>query len=74
MVDQGATDANAIKITIRQSSGDQFEVEIDPASTVLQLKQKCSEKIELAPESQRLIYKGKSLAPFAVQLEAAPSL
>ena len=53
------TDVPTIKLTIRQSSGDWFEVQIAPASTVLDLKQLCTEKTQLAAESQRLIFKGK---------------
>ena len=47
-----------IKLTIRQSSGDQFEVQIAPSATILELKQLCKEKTELPAESQRLIFKG----------------
>ena len=57
MVDNTAE--GKIKITIRQSSGDQFEVQLAPTSTVLQLKEECKEKTQLPPESQRLIFKGK---------------
>lgn len=55
MAEAGAT----IKITIRQSSGEQFEVTIAPSSTVLELKTQCTEKTQLPAESQRLIFKGK---------------
>ncbi len=46
MVDTGAeaTAAAKIKLTIRQSNGEQFEVEVDPSQTVLQLKELCKEK------------------------------
>ena len=54
-----AETGDKIKITIRQSSGDQFEVQIAPSSTVLELKQLCTEKTQLPAESQRLIFKGK---------------
>ena len=54
-------DAN-IKITIRQSSGDQFEVEIAPKATVEELKKACAEKqTAMAADEMRLIFKGKIL-------------
>ena len=37
-------DESKIKLTIRQSSGDQFEVEIEPSATVEALKKACFEK------------------------------
>ena len=58
MVDQGA-DAGKIKLIIRQSNGEQFEVQVSPDATVLQLKEECKEKTQLPTESQRLIFKGK---------------
>ena len=58
------SDANkaegTIKVTIRQSSGEQFEVNVATSETVLQLKEKCKDKCNLPAESQRLIFKGKS--------------
>lgn len=60
MVDNGGEAGQTVKITVRQSSGEQFEVDIALSATVLQLKEKCKEKINLEPASQRLIYKGKS--------------
>ena len=60
MVDTGAeATAAKIKLTIRQSNGEQFEVEVDPAQTVLQLKELCKDKTQLEAASQRLIFKGK---------------
>lgn len=61
MVDNPAGDGAAaqIKITIKQSSGEAFEVQVEPTGTVLQLKQACTEKTQLPAESQRLIFKGK---------------
>lgn len=50
-----------MKLTIRQSSGDQFDVEIDPTATVIELKQACVEQGKLEVEAQRLIYKGRLL-------------
>jgi hypothetical protein len=48
-----------IKITIRQSSGDQFDVTVSSTATVADLKKACEEGCKLASESQRLIFKGK---------------
>ena len=51
-----------IKITIRQSSGDQFEVEVGPTIAVSELKKACAEKqSNIAAEEMRLIFKGKIL-------------
>jgi hypothetical protein len=36
-----------MKLVIRQSSGDQFEVEVPTSATVLELKQACVEKVSL---------------------------
>lgn len=44
-------DGSKIKLTIRQSNGEQFEVEVDPSSTVLQLKELCTEKTQLEATS-----------------------
>ena len=33
-----------IKLTVRQSSGDQFDVEVDPKITIADLKTACEEK------------------------------
>lgn len=49
-----------IKLTIRQSSGEQFEVSVPADATVLQLKEACKESAKLEPDNQRLIFKGKS--------------
>ena len=49
MVDEAA-DAE-IKITIRQSSGSQFEISIKPSSTIAELKKACEEGCQLAAES-----------------------
>lgn len=48
-----------IKITIRQSSGDQFDVTVAATATVADLKKACEEGCKLPPESQRLIFKGR---------------
>lgn len=53
-----------LKLTMKQSSGQQFEVTIkEEGSTVLDLKQACAEKAGggMTPEEIRLIYKGKIL-------------
>ena len=49
-----------IKLTIRQNSGSQFEVEINSKATVKDLKEQCSEKASIPAEEQRLIFKGKN--------------
>jgi hypothetical protein len=36
-------DSGKIKLVIRQSNGEQFEVEVLPSATVLQLKEACVE-------------------------------
>jgi len=40
-----------IKITIRQSDGNQFEVSVPPSATVGDLKKACESGCKLAPES-----------------------
>ena len=51
-----------IKVILRQSSGDQFEVEIKPDATVKELKDECAIKQEaIKAEEMRLIFKGKIL-------------
>jgi hypothetical protein len=40
-----------IKITIRQSSGDQFDVTVTSLATVADLKKACEGDCKLAPES-----------------------
>jgi hypothetical protein len=51
-------ESGKIKLVIRQSSGEQFEVEVNAASTVLELKQACGDGCKLGPDQQRLIFKG----------------
>jgi hypothetical protein len=53
-------ESGKIKLTIRQSSGEQFEVEVNASATVLELKQACNEGCKLSPDQQRLIFKGNS--------------
>lgn len=52
-----------LKLTMKQNSGQQFEVTINQeGSTVLDLKKACAEKAGgVTPEEIRLIYKGKIL-------------
>ena len=50
-----------IKLTIRQSNGEQFEVSVANTATVLELKNACTDGAKLEAENQRLIFKGKWL-------------
>ena len=52
-----------LKLTMKQNSGQQFDVEIkQDESTVLDLKKACAEKVGgITAEEIRLIYKGKIL-------------
>ena len=50
-----------IKVIIRQSNGDQFEVQVAADILVKDLKVACKEKSGMAPEEMRLIHKGKIL-------------
>jgi hypothetical protein len=43
-------ESGKIKLVIRQSSGEQFEVEVNAASTVLELKQACGDGCKLGPD------------------------
>jgi hypothetical protein len=54
-------DSPKIKVTIRQSNGDQFEIEIESKALVKDLKVACKEKSGMEPEEMRLIHKGKIL-------------
>ena len=55
-------DEAKIKVTVRQSSGDQFEVEISAKAAVKDLKEECAKKQEaMAAGEMRLIFKGKIL-------------
>jgi hypothetical protein len=51
-------ESGKIKLVIRQSSGEQFEVEVNASATVLELKQACGDGCKLGPDQQRLIFKG----------------
>ena len=48
-----------VKLTIRQNSGSQFEVEVSQTATVKELKEACVEKAAIPADEQRLIFKGK---------------
>ena len=48
-----------LKLVIRQSNGEQFEVTVPATATVLELKNACAEGAKLEAENQRLIFKGK---------------
>jgi hypothetical protein len=47
-----------IKVSIRQSSGEQFDVTVLSSATVGELKSACIDGCKLPVESQRLIFKG----------------
>ena len=49
------------KIIIRQSTGDQFEIEVNNGNTVTEVKAKCEEKTGMKAEEMRMIFKGKIL-------------
>jgi hypothetical protein len=48
-----------LKLSIRQSNGEQFEVCITDTATVQELKVACVDGAKLEAENQRLIFKGK---------------
>lgn len=51
-----------IKVVVRQSSGDQFEVEVATKATVKELKEACAAKqTAIGADEMRLIFKGKIL-------------
>lgn len=49
----------SLKITIKQNSGKQFDVEVPADATVKDLKEACAAQAEVPAEEQRLIFKGK---------------
>jgi hypothetical protein len=51
-------ESSLIKLVIRQSSGDQFEVEVAATASVLELKKACADGCKLPADQQRLIFKG----------------
>ena len=50
-----------IKLTIRQSNGEQFDVQVEATGTVADLKAACVAGCKLEADAQRLIFKGKSV-------------
>ncbi|CAM9349720.1 unnamed protein product, partial [Scytosiphon promiscuus] len=70
-----------VSINVRQSNGEKFTTEVDTEATVLTFKQKISEKAGVAPELQRLIYKGRvmkedqnTLASYTVEADSTVHL
>ena len=55
----------SITIHIRQGSGEQFDVTIEPGVSVLDLKKACEEGSKLTADCMRLIFKGNHKA-FAI--------
>lgn len=53
--------AEKIKLTLRQNSGSQFDVEVDPTATIKELKQACQDGAGMPADEMRLIFKGKIL-------------
>ena len=53
--------SSQIKVVIRQSNGDQFDVSINANALVKDLKVACKDKSGMEPEEMRLIHKGKIL-------------
>ncbi|XP_044469833.1 ubiquitin domain-containing protein DSK2b-like isoform X2 [Mangifera indica] len=56
-----ANGGDAVKVNVRCSNGSKFSVDIDLESSVETFKAVLSEKCEIPPEQQRLIYKGRIL-------------
>jgi len=55
-------EATQIKVVLRQSSGDQFEVTIAQNATVKELKEECAKnQTAIVADEMRLIFKGKIL-------------
>ncbi|KAI4838258.1 ubiquitin domain-containing protein DSK2 [Plasmodium brasilianum] len=50
-----------INVSFKVTGGKEFTIAIEPDITVLELKQKCAEHVDIPVESQRLIFKGKIL-------------
>jgi ubiquilin len=50
-----------IKLQMRRSNGQNFDVEVKKDATVLDLKKACAELCEYPVDDQRLIFKGKVL-------------
>lgn len=49
----------AIKVNIKQNSGQQFEVEVSEEATVRELKEASAEQAGVSADEQRLIFKGR---------------
>ncbi|SBT35033.1 ubiquitin domain-containing protein DSK2, putative (DSK2) [Plasmodium ovale wallikeri] len=47
-----------INVSFKVTGGKEFTISIEPDITVLELKQKCSEHVDIPVESQRIIFKG----------------
>lgn len=47
-----------LNITVKVSGGEAFTLEVEPEMTVLQLKERCSDKANAPADKQRLIFKG----------------
>ncbi|CRH00005.1 ubiquitin domain-containing protein DSK2, putative [Plasmodium relictum] len=50
-----------INVSFKVTGGKEFTIEIEPNITVLDLKKKCSEHVDIPVEAQRIIFKGKIL-------------
>uniref|UniRef100_A0A3B0MZH3 Ubiquitin-related chaperonin, putative n=1 Tax=Theileria annulata TaxID=5874 RepID=A0A3B0MZH3_THEAN len=48
-----------LNITVKVSGGETFTLDVEPEMTVLQLKEKCSDKANAPADKQRLIFKGR---------------
>eukprot|EP00752_Nemacystus_decipiens_P005685 g5145.t1 len=70
-----------VSVNVRCSNGEKFTTEVDTEATVLAFKQKIAEKAGVAPELQRLIYKGRvmkedqnTLASYTVEADSTVHL
>ncbi|ETB57859.1 hypothetical protein YYC_04659 [Plasmodium yoelii 17X] len=50
-----------INVSFKVTGGKEFTISIEPTITVMELKQKCAEHVDIPVESQRIIFKGKIL-------------
>ncbi|CAD2103731.1 ubiquitin domain-containing protein DSK2, putative [Plasmodium vinckei] len=50
-----------INVSFKVTGGKEFTISIEPTITVIELKQKCAEHVDIPVESQRIIFKGKIL-------------
>ncbi|CAG9476692.1 unnamed protein product [Plasmodium vivax] len=51
----------AINVSFKVTGGKEFTISVEPEITVLELKQKCAEHVDIPVECQRIIFKGKIL-------------